>query len=162
MPLVTLVSPIAVWRPLAVAGQSLESTQRLATSAPSEFDLGRFMECERGLSHVGQRCPLAGEIAGAPATSDPGYKECCTVLSVLRARVAGAEVRIAGQLAQLWMSGGPPVSKSIAIVFGRPRVSLLIAVAALSMPKNPAIDEVPKATGRSCLVSCSTAKDVNY
>ena len=82
-----------------------------------------------------------------PATSDPGYRECCTVLSVLRARVAGAEVRIAGQLAQLWMSGGPPVSKSIAIVFGRPRVSLLIAVAALSMPKNPAIDEVPKAHG---------------
>src|SRR5437868_13323473 len=25
-----------------------------------------------------------GEIAGAPATSDPGYRECCTVLSVLR------------------------------------------------------------------------------
>src|SRR5881394_3051398 len=50
-------------------------------SAPSEFDLGRFMECERGLSHVGQRGPLAGEIAGAPATSDPGYRECCTVLS---------------------------------------------------------------------------------
>src|SRR5437764_15477114 len=63
---------------------------------PVRIDLGRFMECERGLSHVGQRGPLAGEIAGAPATSDPGYRECCIVLSVLRARVAGAEVRIAG------------------------------------------------------------------
>ena len=70
-----------------------------------------------GASAMWVKRPLAGEIAGAPATSDPGYRECCTVLSVLRARVAGAEVRIAGQLAQLWMSGGPPVSKSIAIVF---------------------------------------------
>jgi chaperonin GroEL len=30
------------------------------------------------------------------------------------------------------------------------------------MPKNPAIDEVPKAPGSIVLVSCSTAKDVNY
>ncbi len=81
MPLVTLVNPVAVSRPLAVAGQSLESTQRLATSAPSEFDLGRFMECERGLSHVGQRGPLAGEIAGAPATSDPGYQSAALCLA---------------------------------------------------------------------------------
>src|SRR5947207_15447307 len=94
MPLVTLVNPVAVSRPLAVAGQSLESTQRLATSARSEFDLGRFMECERGLSHVGQTGPLVGEIAGAPATSDPGYRECCTVLSALPVRVTGAEVMI--------------------------------------------------------------------
>src|SRR5437762_61688 len=148
MPLVTLVNPVAVSRPLAVAGQSPESTQRLSTSAPSEFDLGRFMECERGASAMWVKGVLSPErLPEPPATSDPGYRECCTVLSVLRARVAGAEVRIAGQLAQLWMSGGPPVSKSIAIVFGRPRVSLLIAVAALSMPKNPAIDEVPKAHG---------------
>src|SRR5947209_8174783 len=68
MPLVTLVSPVAVWRPLAVAGQSLESTQRLATSAPSEFDLGRFMECERGLSHVGQR--ITTEAIGREARAE--------------------------------------------------------------------------------------------
>src|SRR5437762_14048309 len=55
MPLVTLVNPVAVWRPLAVAGQSLESRQRLATSAPSEFELGRFMECERGPQPCGSK-----------------------------------------------------------------------------------------------------------
>ena len=57
---------------------------------------------------------------------------------------------------------GTPVSKSIAIVFGRPRVSLLIAVAALSMPKNPAIDEVPKAHGSIVLGKLLDSKDVNY
>src|SRR5205085_10584264 len=102
MPLVTLVNPVAVWRPLAVAGRSLESTQRLATSAPSEFDLGRFMECERGLSHVGQKGSSRRRDCRSPCNERPWLSECCTVLSVLRARVAGAEVRIAGN----WHSYG--------------------------------------------------------
>ena len=71
MPLVMLVNPVAVRRPLAVASQSLESTQRLATSAPSEFDLGRFMECERGLSHVGQRITTEAMVAEKPEPKSP-------------------------------------------------------------------------------------------
>src|SRR6266550_8262539 len=94
----------AHWPLPAKASSQPEGSQR----APRQnLSLGALWNAS-GASAMWVKGVLSPErLPEPPATSDPGYRECCTVLSVLRARVAGAEVRIAGQLAQLWMSGGP-------------------------------------------------------